>query len=416
MSALSSTLNLMPAPGMTVARRTGNVISLAEVASANNKEKEKPRFVLFSEHWLKMQVYIQSTLSLPVTTGDFEKKYGHFDEKQKLDDLVQSMRNVQNLSVEFGTPASVIAAMAKDPDYISKGNNGPLYAHIMWIANKIQITANKFCYSMDMLEDMLDPEKNPDEAKREKNLKAILIGKGGMVSQASVVAGEVGVLVLRLSAFNEKMKGANETLKTYTDGGSDGSLRKKAQNEIGRYNQEISDLQDAAEKANQKWRDYTIAATSTSVGLLIITGGLLLPIVGALGGTLGGLAQQQKNRYNDLMRKIAGEKDELRKKVQLETDLAGFDREIPKVLTSMDSFLNDLRNIAFTWETIKATLEQIVSDGDFKKLWEQYDFEEQRLAILMAQSEWRGIAESSKEFTKNSLLQTLTVAFGQQVA
>lgn len=414
MPALMSKLNLMPAGSMTIALETENVFSIASGTTGGAEAPKKTRFALFTEDWLQMQTYIQSTLSLPVTTGDFEEKYGAFDEKAQLVSLVEAMKHVQDLSVEFGTPESVIKALKDDPDYISKGKDGSLYVNILWIANRIQRTAKKFRYSIATLDELLDPEKNTP-AQCRKNLAAILKGKNGMIDQASAIAKDIGELVQRLARFDDKMDDANQKLKAYTTevkAGSEETLRKKVQKAIGRYTNEIKGLQDAADAANKKWRDMTIAASSTSVGLLILSGGLMLPVVAAVGGTLGGLAQQQKNRYNDLMRQIAGEEAEKKKKVHLETDLEGFDREIPKVSESMSKFVKKLEEIASIWAGTKLQLEELARENSLDEL-VNLDFEEQRASILSAQMEWKDVEETTRQFTENSLVRTSQGIYGQ---
>jgi hypothetical protein len=159
----------------------------------------------------------------------------------------------------------------------------------------------------------------------------------------------------------------------------------------------------------------TIAASSTSAGLLILTAGLMLPVVAAVGGTLGGLAQQQKNRYNGLMKQIAGEEAEKKKKVRLETDLDGFDREIPKVSESMSKFVEKLEEIASVWIDTKLQLEAMATENALDEL-VNLDFEEQRASIIRAQMEWKEIEETTRQFTENSLVRTSPGAFGTQVA
>ncbi|MBW8748290.1 MAG: hypothetical protein JF584_12140 [Acidobacteria bacterium] len=417
MPALLSKLNLMPAGSMTIALETEHVFSIANGTIGKAEAPKKSNFALFSEHWLQMQTYIQSTLTLPVTTGDFEEKYGVFDEKAQLVSLVEAMKHVQDLSVEFGTPESVIKAQADDPNYISKGKEGPLYVNILWIGYRIKRTAKMFRYSIEMLDEQLDP-KRTTPAQRKKNLAAILTGKNGMVDQASAIAKDIGELVQRLTDFDLKMADANAKLKAYTtevNAGTGETLRKKVQKAISRYVDEIKTLQDAAAAANKKWRDMTIAASSTSAGLLILTAGLMLPVVAAVGGTLGGLAQQQKNRYNGLMKQIAGEEAEKKKKVRLETDLDGFDREIPKVSESMSKFVEKLEEIASVWIDTKLQLEAMATENALDEL-VNLDFEEQRASIIRAQMEWKEIEETTRQFTENSLVRTSPGAFGTQVA
>jgi hypothetical protein len=178
----SPVLNLAPIGDLTVTADHG--ISIAR-ASADSPAK-KSRFVLFSEEWLNLQMYIQSVFELPITQGDFDEKYGDFDsgDRSLIEGAVDAMRDVRALSDVFGTPEIVVEQLANDPDYLTDGKSKCIYAHIVWLATKMQYVANKFDLSVGLLKERLDPDRN-SSAEQKKYLQTVLMGRNGLVSRRS---------------------------------------------------------------------------------------------------------------------------------------------------------------------------------------------------------------------------------------
>lgn len=59
------TTSIAPAPGLTT--------------TTQSTSGEVTKFALFTDSWLDLQGYVGAALELPLTTGDFEAKYGSLE-------------------------------------------------------------------------------------------------------------------------------------------------------------------------------------------------------------------------------------------------------------------------------------------------------------------------------------------------
>ena len=92
-------LNIGPAPGL--------------INSADPKSGQKSTFSLFSDSWLQLQAYTGSAMELPITSGDFETKYGSFGGATVITECIDAMKNVRQAATEFGDPRSLRAQLTK---------------------------------------------------------------------------------------------------------------------------------------------------------------------------------------------------------------------------------------------------------------------------------------------------------------
>ncbi len=85
------------------------------VVANPQRDKAPPLFYLFTEDWLILQAFVVQALQLPITTGDFESKYGKFSDEQDIKSCVAAMSAVKALITTFGDPRELIKALAADP-------------------------------------------------------------------------------------------------------------------------------------------------------------------------------------------------------------------------------------------------------------------------------------------------------------
>jgi hypothetical protein len=93
--------SIAPAPGL--------------ITAANPQSGQQSQFALFSDNWLQLQGYVGSALELPMTTGDFEAKYGSLGASNVIKDCITAMGGVRDSAVEFGNPKTLRAALIADP-------------------------------------------------------------------------------------------------------------------------------------------------------------------------------------------------------------------------------------------------------------------------------------------------------------
>jgi len=374
-------------------------------------EAPKNRFILFGSQWLQLQNYITQALQLPINMGDWNEKYGDFSDKQQVQDCLNAMVNVHDLAKTFGEPATLKEKIAADPNYIfTPTPPDQIYGHIVWLSGQIQNTAGTFSNTFESLREALS---EGTVEQRAEILKTILMGQGGLTSSAEDMQQKTADLMKKLLAFDKEFTAANTTVQEYS--GSSSSILADANKLIGQLQENISETQAAADEAYKKWRDYTIAAITTSVGLMILTGGLAWPIALGLGIGLGVAAAAEKKAYNNLMDQVAKYHTDMKKKTRLVTDLTGLNSSIADIAPAMNEFKTSLETIEGVWLNIGMDLNYIATNYTVNQLGD-LTWVMQTLKVLDAQKKWGDISTTAKDFSANSLVSyNFSTPFGQQI-
>ncbi|ADV81868.1 hypothetical protein [Terriglobus saanensis] len=412
MSAAQS--NSVPGPSLVPA----NDLTLTSTAPPPPGTNPPPsRFLLFTQEWLDLQNYIQLALSMPITQGDFNAKYGDFPATDKglIDGAVGAMKDVSKLSDVFGSPVTIKSKIISDPQYLlTQTPPAEIYGNIVWLANQISNTASTFSYTLANLAPLIGPDAGTP-AVRAANLRAILDGPGGLASSAALMQQQTSNLMTKLLTFDGNITAANTQILNYVGSGS--SLLQKANTMIGTMTDDINNnLQPAADNAYKLWRDYTIAAVTTSVGIMILSFGLAWPVAVGLGVGLGVAAALEKKAYNDLMDQIATERGQIQQKTNLVTDLSGFNGKIGLVAPALGTFKSSLETVEGTFNTAALNLAFIANNFSDAQL-ADYSWVMQTLKIGDAQSKWQAISATTQQYTSNSLVTyNFSTNYGQKIA
>jgi hypothetical protein len=373
-------VNPAPPPGMT--------------GTPNN------RFILFTNDWLDLQNYVQQALELPITKNDFQATYGSFPDQKLVTNAVEALKRVRDLSATFGAPTTLKQKIQTDPGYLNTPTAPTeIYAHIVWLANQIYNTSTTFQYTLANLAPLLSMG-TPDQ--RAENLKAILIGQGGLVSSAETMKALTQDLLKKLMEFDSKIAEANEQVQKYAGQGS--TLVDTANQIIGSTRNDIDNvLQPSADAAYKAWRDYTISAVTTSVGIMVLSAGMLWPLAVGLGVGLGVAAAKQREAYNDLMNQIGAAEENIRLKTRLVADLTGFNQRIGQVAPALASFKTNLEIVEGVWVGMSSNLAYIANNYSVDQL-SSLPWVNQAMKIGDATAKWQAIGTTSQEFTANALV------------
>jgi hypothetical protein len=367
------------------------------------------RFILFGDSWLQMQTVVASALALPISQGDFTANYGDFSDKRKIDGLLTAFQNLVDLSGEFGDPSTIQRKIASDGSYLTSSTPPmELYGHVIWLALQIENAASTFTATFKTLNDILNPSVGT-AAERASYLRALLTGPGGLASTAATMRSHVSELLRKMAAFALKVDDAAAEVEQYTS--NDSKILADANKLLGQLKSDLDTLRSLADEAMQKWRDYTISAVTTSVGITIISAGMLWPVGAALGVGLGVAAAKERQAYDSLISQIAGKEVEVQKKTQLVTDLTGLNAEMPEMVASLSNFKSGLQTIEGVWVDIGGNLNYIATNYTDDQL-ANLVFVIQIAKILDAQRKWQNISDTAQQFTQHSLVSYSRSSFG----
>jgi len=372
-----------------------------------------PLFCLFTEDWLQLQTYIVQTLQLPITQGDFTAKYGTFSDSGEVEAVVGAMAAVQALSVDFGDPTKLFNELQSNPA-ILEGATAPteLYTHIVWTAYQIYNAAQTFNETLAEFMTLLNPSNCGSPTQCAAALTEVLTGQGGLQSTAVSATATVNGLISHLSSFNQKMSTPNATIQKYTANSS--TFYKDAVAAGGQDASDVQTFQTDADAAYTAWKDYTIAAVTVSVGLIVISGGLLWPAAAAAAGVLGHDAVEARDNYNKYCAKRDAASADEQKKHQLITDLGGLNTSVGKVGTAAANFVNTLAQVAAAWVTIGQDLAYIVNNYTPEEL-SNYNWVNQSLKCEQATQDWATIGTAAQAFTIQSLVPFSSQVFGTPI-
>lgn len=391
------------------------------VKPADPRSGKNSQFALFSDSWLELQGYVGAALELPITTGDFEKKYGSVENSQRIKDCIEAMRGVREASKEFGDPKSLRAELIKNPNLLATAEPPQeIYTHTVWLGQRVHETAGKLVSGYGSVLDGLTGLPAKDQVE---NLKAYLFDQTlGPIPLSKQMSDEVGVLIKKLGVFEQKMNEYNEKFKTFT--GNSSQMIQEVDQTIGAISQKIKELEKSRDDAYEAWKKFTIAAVASSVGCALI-GGLLAPFTGgvsllvggaaaiATGVGLGVKAAQCKAEYNEYCKMIQNEKEEKKKKQRFRSDLGGFDKQMKRVGPAMAAFLKNLQTVQGVWVQMNSDMLAIsnsITEDNVGSL----PFLVKAKANLAIDS-WKAIDESAKQFTVESLVDYTSIAFGDEM-
>lgn len=387
---------LAPTPGLVIAN------------AAN--PTAKPLFCLFTQDWITMQTFIVQTLQLPVAVGDFQTKYGAFKDENEVTQCVAAMQSIQGLSTSFGDPLSLIRLLATDPTILQSKTAPPqLYVHIVWFATKLYQTANTFTQTFSQFREVL-ASVTPDE--RPALLKEILTGDGGLQSSAQAMVVLANDLVKSLADFQVKLTPATRTMANYT--ASSSTFYQDVVTAVGADAAQVTAFQDAADAAFKLWRDLTISAVATSVGTLVLSGGLAWPVSVGLAGGLGDAAKKARDAYNDACNARDTALADEQKKIALQNDLGAFNLQMGPVNDAVQRFSKALGEVAGVWLNISSQLDYIATTFTPGSL-DNLPVVMEAMKLDLATKDWQIIATAASDYTANSLVSYQITNFGDRV-
>jgi len=393
-----------------------NPLVLPNTSAPVNHPTSTPenRFLIFGSQWLILQNYITQGMKLPISIGDFETKYGTFSEKSIITGCLDAMKTVHDLSGTFGDPTIIKNKILTNPNYLTSATPPTeIYGHIVWLANQIQNAASTFSFTLAALGQLLGPAGGT-EKQRADNLRMVLTGPGGLASTAEDMKIKTQALITKMIAFDTTFSAANDNIVKYS--GSSSDIMQKANDLIGQYTTDIQTNQDAADAAYKQWRDYTIAAVTTSVGIMILSAGLLWPVAVGLGVGLGVAAANARASYNSLMDTVARLQGEKQLKVNLVSDLKGLNSNVALVSPAMSEFRQNLQIILGVWTDVSMNLAYITNNYTDSQL-ADLTWVMQSMKILDAQNKWQEISKTTQQFTQHSLVSyDFSTTFGSKIA
>ena len=403
-TAANDASTIAPAPGM--------------LTPSDPQSGQKSQFALFSDSWIELQGYVGAAVELPMSRGDFEAKYGAVDGSRTVIECIDAMKGVQAGSTEFGDPRSLRAALIKNPGLLAaKEAPSEVYTHTVWLGQRVHETSATI---VSGYQTVLDELTGLPPSQQVANLKAYLLDQAmGPIPLSERLSKEVALLIQKIGRFEQKMNAYNEKLSAFTNSSS--QMIADVNSTIGSLTQKIADLEKSRDEAYQAWRDFTIAAVTTSVGCMLI-GGLLAPFTGGVSLLVGGAAAiatgvglgikaaQCRAEYNAYCGMIQEQGDELKKKQRLRADLGDFNRQMQRVGPAMSRFLKNLQTVQGVWVQMNSdmiAISQSVNEGNIGTL----PFLVKAKSNLAVDS-WKAIDNSARQFTVESLVDYTSVAFG----
>lgn len=400
-------LSIAPQPGL--------------VKPADPNSGQKSRFALFSDSWLELQGYVGTALEMPITEGDFKAKYGDFGGEQQVKDCIAAMRNVKASATEFGNPKSLRAQLTSNPNLLATAEPPEeIYTHTVWLGQRVHSTAGRLVSGYNSVLDELVGLPSNDQVEA---LKAYLFDETlGPIPLSKTMSDEVGVLIIKLGNFEQKMNEYNAILQSFTRDSS--NLVQMVDQAIGAASERIKGLEKSRDAAYKAWKNFTIAAVTCSVGCALI-GGLLAPFTGgaslliggaaaiATGVGLGVKAAENRAAYNEYCKEIKNEQAEKQKKIRLRSDLGDFDLQMQRVGPAMADFLKNLQTVQGAWVQMNTDMLDIHNSITEENIGD-VSFLVKAKANLAIDS-WKEIGDSAKQFTVGSLVDYTSIAFGDQM-
>ncbi len=198
-------------------------------------------------------------------------------------------------------------------------------------------------------------------------------------------------------------------------------MLQQVDDKIGNLGDEIKKLKKDRDAAYKAWQDFTIAAVTTSVGLVLIgaalaplTGGLSLLVAGgaaiAAGVGLGAKAAANRAKYNQYVALLKDAKVDLKKKQLLRGDLTGLNDSMTLVGPAMAGFVKSLQTIQGVWVQMGTDMKQISESLTPENVGSSAFLV--KVKSNVAVDAWKAVDDSAKQFTVESLIDYTSIDFG----
>jgi hypothetical protein len=367
-------------------------------------------FCMFSQDWITLQTFIAQASRLPINQGDFSAKYANFADMQSVQDCVAAMKKVQDLSNLFGDPAALVEQLASNPAILQSATApDQLYVHIVWFATKLYQTATNFNQTLGQLMTILNAVP-ADQLPA--TLKSILTGPGGLQSSAASMVTLANALIAKLAKFNLALTPATTVMAHYTSNSS--TFYQHVVADVGQDAADVATFQHEADAAYKLWRDLTISAVTTSVGVMVLTGGLAWPASAVLAGVLGDQAKKARDAYDTACTQRDNAAADKQKKIDLQNDLGAFNTQMTPTNEAAANFLKALQQVTGVWTNIGSDLDYIAQNFTPDKF-DNLPAWRDAMMLDRATQDWQVIAGKASDYTVNSLVTFKLANFGDPV-
>lgn len=377
------------------------VTAAANANAANNADPDK-RFVLFTKDFLQLQVVITQAMALPAAQGDFDTKYGTFSQKDVVTGCVTALKKLQDHCLTFGNPTVLVSEVSK----LAEGEKPKtIYGKLVWLSHKIANVAENFESAFKYLP--AEFKKLKTETEKAAYLKEMLMGEGGLVSEAATMASEADALSKEVLDYLNTMNTVKKPVMDYFSKSKPddaNNLYNVAKAKHTELTQKVEQMQKEVDALGDEYLKYVAITTGVSVGLLVVSMGMLWPVSAVTGGVLGSMTENLRKARNDLSAQLDGVRGDVAKKLALVTDINGFNPAIDRVAGNLDSVCKGLAVIAGVWTGVVTRLTAVATEtkpDQLAKLSEQNVTRK----INSARDKWDKVVEATYQFTTEAFVE-----------
>jgi hypothetical protein len=371
-------------------------VSLLKAASDADDDR---KFVLFTKDFMQLQLVITQALTLPAAQGDFEAKYGSFDKKSVVTECVAALKALQTHCQLFGNPSVLVTEISK----LAEGAKPTtIYGKLVWLSHQIANTAENFKSTFKYLPAELKKQTTP--AEKVAYLKDVLMGDGGLIGEAIKMKSEADALYKEVLAYLSEMNRVKAPVMTYfSTSKGEKSLYAEAKSKHEDLTKRVEAIQKEVEALGDEYLKYVAITTGVTVGLMVISMGMLWPVSAVTGGVLGSMTENLRKQRNALSEELDRVRGDEKKKATLVSDVNGFSPAIDRVAHNLDNVCKGLAVIGGVWgnvvnrlQAISATTPESLSGDSVNNVTRK---------INAARDKWDEIVEATYQFTADAFVE-----------
>lgn len=393
-----SVATMVPSPGIT-----------KTASDPESGEKTEAFSLLVDTQWPTLQGFVAGALSTPITHANFEQRYGSFSKQADLGKCIKALKAIHALGGRFGDPQRFKSLILNGAFDSQSQKPGFLFGEIVWVANKIAVSAESFRAMCQTVPQVLKAVRNPSD--RKAAIADMLVGPHGLTRTAAEIRGLVDDLRTRtLAPFKVDFDAAKIDVDKYA--GKQCSIYAEAEKKLGAASGVVKKTQSEFDAERKKYKDWSAAAGGGAAGVMIYTGGLAWPV--ALGwGLIAGLwpAEGARKAAEEQAKVLAEAKGVELQCTLLVTELGMLNDYIPDVKQSLAAVDSSLSDISEVWSNQEDALQSIIDTTPLKSSGSVVGFEDAtrlmaQRGILEAEQAWQDIAAKTRQFTANAFVES----------
>lgn len=344
-----------------------------------------------ARHWVDVLAWEQRIDELPGSAAEWQARYGDFHDTTGLQRMQAAVFASKSITTALGTHKFVKDAIASDGDYLTDdAPPTPIYARLIWWAQRVASTTAALAGTLDRLPDALEAPGADGGTTRE-----LLVGPAGIAATLSTLSDEA-------SALRTAIRNVRDRLVPQAEAISGTMLINEVSQDLTSLKTEIDQLRSEAAQEYEDWRDQKL-----SPGQDPPSPESLSTPTGSDWPWRRSKSQRAKAKYAELVAAFKQASQQEQRKAQFVTEASGLDAVGTRAIQSLAHLESDIGEVARLIDAARDRVTSVAAVASEKQLTDA-----RWLVKAIDLNDVLALTQPAKTFVTGALVEQPTAAAG----